>query len=210
MFSPSPDTRDPVQGQPRVQFLRSYVKSPLIEVGHYSYYDDPRGPERFERENVLYHYGPEKLIVGRFCAFATDVRFIMNGANHRTDGISTFPFPIFGASWGESDDLLRDLPSRGDTVVGNDVWIGYDALITPGTQIGDGAIIAARSVVSKNVRPYAIVAGNPAVEIRRRFTDAEIEILLQIAWWEWPIERISKHIRLLMAGDVAKLERASY
>jgi virginiamycin A acetyltransferase len=191
-----------------VQYLKTCITSPLIEAGEYSYYDDPRGPERFQEENVLYHYGPERLVIGRFCAIATGVRFIMNGSNHRMDGISTFPFPIFGAAWAESMDLLKDLPNRGDTVVGNDVWIGYDALIAPGIQIGHGAIIAARSVVTKDVRPYAIVAGNPAVEIRRRFSDIDIESLLQIAWWNWPIEMITKHIRTLMAGDIEALRRA--
>lgn len=209
MHAPDPNRRDPVPGQPRVQYLRAVITSPLIEAGEYSYYDDPAGAERFERENVLYHYGPERLIVGRFCAFATGVRFIMNGANHRMDGISTFPFPIFGGAWGKESDLLANLPNRGDTVVGNDVWIGYEASIAPGVHIGDGAIVASRSVVTKDVRPYAIVGGNPAVELRRRFNDDEIAQLLRIRWWDWPIERITAHVRLLMAGDVAGLLRVA-
>lgn len=206
---PNPNARDPIQDQPRVQYLKTCITSPLIDVGDYSYYDDPRGPDRFQEENVLYHYGPERLIIGRFCALATGVKFIMNGANHRMDGISTFPFPIFGESWSGSRDLLNGLPNRGDTIVGNDVWIGYDALVAPGVKIGDGAIIATRSVVTKDVRPYAIVAGNPAAEIRRRFSDADVETLLRIAWWNWPIEMVTKHIRILMAGDVAALEHAA-
>jgi virginiamycin A acetyltransferase len=205
---PDPNARDPVVGQLRVQYLKTCITSPLIEVGDYSYYDDPNGAERFETENVLYHYGPERLSIGRFCAFATGVRFLMNGGNHRLDGISTFPFPIFGGAWSESLDLLADLPNRGDTVVGNDVWLGYEALIAPGVRIGDGAIVASRSVVTKDVRPYAIVAGNPAVEVRRRFNDLEVETLLRIAWWDWPIERVTRHTRVLMAGDVAALESA--
>ncbi len=161
MTAPSSSMRDPIMGQPRVQYLKTLITSPLIEAGDYSYYDDPVAPERFEQKNVLYHYGPERLIIGRFCALATGVRFIMNGANHRVDGVSTFPFPIFGASWSASLDLLASLPNRGDTVVSNDVWIGYEAVVAPGISIGDGAIVAARSVVTKNVRPHAVVGGNP-------------------------------------------------
>jgi virginiamycin A acetyltransferase len=200
MRVPDPLARDPVAGQPRVQFLRPFVTSPLIDVGDYSYYDDPKGAERFEHENVLYHYGPERLVVGRFCSFATGVRFIMNGANHRMDGTSAFPFPIFGGDWAAARDLLADLPNRGDTVVGNDVWIGYEALIAPGVRIGDGAIVAARSVVTKDVRPYAVVGGNPAVEIRRRFSDEAIDALLRAAWWNWPIDEITARVRSLMAS----------
>lgn len=197
--------RDPLRAHRRVQYLKTIVTSPLIDAGEYSYYDDPNGAERFQDENVLYHYGPERLVIGRFCAIATGVRFIMNGANHRTSGVSTFPFPIFGAAWAESTPLLSDLPNRGDTVVGNDVWIGYGATIAPGVRIGDGAIVAAQSVVTKDVRPYAVVGGNPAVEIRRRFNDGDVERLLEIAWWNWPIEKITECVPVLMAGDVAAL-----
>jgi virginiamycin A acetyltransferase len=207
--APDPTIHNPIHGQPRVQYVKPFITSPLIEVGDYSYYDDPLGARRFQEENVLYHFGPERLIVGRFCAFASGVRFIMNGANHRIDGVSTFPFPIFGADWAASFNLLTGLPNRGDTVVGNDVWIGYEALIAPGVSIGDGAIVATRSVVTKSVRPYAIVAGNPAVEIRRRFSDTEIEALLDIAWWNWPIEKITEHVSSLMSGDVAALQAIS-
>jgi len=125
----------------------------------------------------------------------------MNGANHRMDGVSTFPFPIFGADWLEAIEFVQGLPSRGDTVIGNDVWIGYQAAIAPGVRVGDGAIVASRSVVTKDVRPYAIVGGNPAVEIRRRYDDARIETLLRIAWWNWPIDRITTSIPVLMTGD---------
>lgn len=205
MAVPDPNAREPVVGQPRVGFLKPLVTSPLIEVGDYSYYDDPAGAARFQDQNVLYHYGPERLLVGRYCAFATGVRFIMNGANHRLDGVSTFPFPIFGGAWAASMHLLRDLPSRGDTVVGHDVWIGYEALVAPGVTIGSGAVIAARSVVTKDVRPYAVAGGNPAVEVRRRFDDADVETLLRIAWWDWSAERVSECVAILMAGDVAAL-----
>jgi len=130
----------------------------------------------------------------------------MNGANHRVDGVSTFPFPIFGAAWSASVDLLRSLPNRGDTVVGNDVWIGYEAVVAPGVSIGDGAIVGARSVVTKNVRPYAVVGGNPAAELRRRFPDADVATLLAVAWWNWPIERITENVAILMSGDAEAIK----
>jgi virginiamycin A acetyltransferase len=207
--APSPIATHPVAGQPRVRYLRTLVSSPLIDVGDYSYYDDPVDPMRFQTDNVLYHYGPERLVIGRFCAFATGVRFIMNGANHRMDGITTFPFSIFGDPWSRDVDAILNLPNRGDTIVGNDVWLGYEALVAAGVTIGNGAIVASRAVVSRDVRPYSIVAGNPAVEIRRRFNDAEVERLERIAWWNWPIDRVTQHARLLMTGDVDALERVA-
>ena len=168
---PDPTVLHPMPDQPRVVLLKPLVTSPLIEVGEYSYYDDPDEPTAFERRNVLYHYGPEKLIIGRFCALGTGVRFIMNGANHRMDGPSTFPFPILGGSWSDHFDLLTGLPSRGDTVVGNDVWIGHGVTVLPGVRIGDGAIVGAASVVTADVPDYGVVGGNPARLIRTRYSD---------------------------------------
>lgn len=136
-----PTALHPMEGQPRVVLLKPLVTSPLIEVGEFSYYDDPTA---FETRNVLYHYGPEKLVIGKFCALATGVRFLMNGANHRMDGPSTFPFPMMGGSWTDHRGLLADLPVRGDTVIGNDVWIGHGATVMPGVRIGHGAIVAMR------------------------------------------------------------------
>ncbi len=204
---PDPMVLHPIPEQPRVVLLRPLVQSPLIEVGEYSYYDDPDDPTAFEARNVLYHYGPEKLRIGKYCALGTGVRFVMNGANHRMDGPSTFPFPIMGGSWAEHADLLTDLPTRGDTVIGHDVWIGYHVLVMPGVRIGDGAIIASGSVVVHDVPDYGIVGGNPARLIRRRYTDQEIARLLALAWWDWPVEHISAHVRALMVGSVEELER---
>jgi virginiamycin A acetyltransferase len=187
--------------------LKPLIKSPLIEVGEYSYYDDPDDPTAFETRNVLYHYGPEKLRIGKYCALGTGVRFITNGANHRMDGTSTFPFPIMGGSWAEHADLLTDLPNRGDTAIGHDVWIGYHVLVMPGVRVGDGAIIAAGSVVVDDVPDYGIVGGNPARLIRRRYTDQEIALLLVLAWWDCPVEHISAHVRMITAGSVEELER---
>ena len=206
---PDPDRLHPVDGQPRVVLLKPLVTSPLIEVGEFSYYDDPEHADAFETRNVLHHYGPERLVIGRFCAFASGTTFIMNGANHRLDSVSTFPFPIMGAPWGEHFELLTELPSHGDTVVGNDVWIGHQAVVMPGVRIGHGAVIAARSVVVSDVPDYAIVGGNPAKLIRYRFEPRDIADLLQIGWWDWPISTITQHVRVIAAGSVDALRKVS-
>jgi virginiamycin A acetyltransferase len=204
---PSPDTMHPVAGHPRVVFLKPLVRAPNIEVGDYTYYDDPDDPAAFERENVLYAYGPDRLIIGRYCALATGVRFIMAGANHPTAGVSTFPFAIFGGAWAEQTlDLVRAIPSRGDTIVGNDVWIGYDAMVMPGVRIGDGAIVAAGAVVSKDVPPYGVAADNPARLVRTRFDETDVDRLLRAAWWDWPVEIVTEHARTIMAGRPAEIE----
>jgi virginiamycin A acetyltransferase len=204
---PSPDTMHPVAGHPRVVFLKTIVRSPNIEVGDYTYYDDPGDPAAFEWENVLYAYGPERLVIGRYCALATGARFLMAGANHPTSGVSTFPFAIFGGAWAEQTlDLVLAVPSRGDTIVGNDVWIGYEAVVMPGVRIGDGAIVAAGAVVTKNVPAYGVVAGNPARLVRTRFDETDVDRLLRAAWWEWPVELVTKHARTIMAGRPAEVE----
>jgi virginiamycin A acetyltransferase len=195
-------------GFPQVCFIRNTVKSPNILVGEYTYYDDPEDSENFER-NVLYHFPfiGDRLIIGRFCAIGRGVKFIMNGANHKLSGISTYPFFIFGNGWESAAPAPGDLPHKGDTVIGNDVWLGYDALIMPGVTIGNGAVIAARSVVTADVPAYAIVGGNPAKVIRRRFDDATIATLEEIAWWDWPVERITANVAKIVAGDVAALAK---
>lgn len=203
---PDPTTPHPMPGQPRVVLLKPLVTSPLIEVGEFTYYDDPDEPTAFETRNVLYHYGPDKLIIGRFCALAQGVRFIMNGANHRMDGPSTFPFPIMGGSWAEHFDLVTGLAGRGDTVVGHDVWLGHRATVLPGVRVGHGAIIATGAVVAADVPDYAIVGGNPATLIRRRFTDEDVARLLALAWWDWPFAYITRHVRAIMSGSVDDLE----
>jgi len=203
-----PTVLHPMPDQPRVVLLRPLITSPLIEVGDFTYYDDPDDPTAFEARNVLYHYGPEKLVIGKFCALGEGVRFIMNGANHRMDGPSTFPLPIIGGSWAEHFDLITDLPSRGDTVVGNDVWIGYRTTVMPGVRIGHGAIIASGSVVVDDIPDYAIAGGNPAGVIRRRFSDQDIIRLLALAWWDWPPEHVTEHIRTIMSGSIDDLEAA--
>jgi virginiamycin A acetyltransferase len=206
--APDPMQLHPLEGQKRVVFLKPLVKDPKIEVGEYSYYDDPDDPLAFEREAFLYGYGPERLIIGRFCAIASGVRFLMSGGNHADLGPSTFPFGIFGGIWADTTmDLVMSAPSRGDTVVGHDVWLGYRALVMPGVNIGHGAVVAAASVVTSDVPPYAIVGGNPARVLRMRFDEEEVKRLLRAAWWDWPVELITEHARTIMAGQPSELER---
>ncbi|WP_425271178.1 CatB-related O-acetyltransferase [Micromonospora arborensis] len=197
----------PLPAHERMVFLKPLVTSPKIVVGEYTYYDDPDGATGFEHRNVLYGYGPERLIIGKYCAIATGARFLMAGADHPTMGVSTFPFTIFGGEWTERTlDIVTAMPSRGDTVVGNDVWFGYQATVMPGVRIGDGAIIAAGAVVTADVPPYTIVGGNPAKAIRRRFEEADIDRLRRAAWWDWPVDLVTEHTRTIMAGTPADIE----
>lgn len=209
MHGPDPDALYPFAGHPRTAFLKNVITRPNIEVGDYSYYDDPDGAERFEDRNVLYHFDfvGDRLVIGRFCAIAAGIRFIMNGANHALDGFSTYPFNIFGNGWEEGFDPQSWTDAqRGDTVVGNDVWIGHEAMIMPGIRIGDGAIIATRAVIASDVPPFAVVAGNPARIVKMRFDEITIERLLAIAWWHWPAETITAHLDLIRGSDLDALE----
>jgi virginiamycin A acetyltransferase len=203
--APDPMQVHPLPGQDRVVFLKPLITSPLIEVGDYSYYDDPEHATEFETRNVTHHYGPDRLIVGKFCAFAAGVTFVMNGANHRMNGVSTYPFPIMGEPWSDHLDLISDLPSRGDTVVGSDVWIGGEATVMPGVRIGHGAIISTGAVVAKDVPDYAIAGGNPSSVIRMRYDQDDVRSLVELAWWDWPIAAITTHLRTIADGSVADL-----
>ena len=204
---PSPLNKHPMEGFPQVCFIKNMVQNPNIFVGDYTYYDDPNDSENFER-NVLYHFPfiGDKLIIGKFCAIARGVKFIMNGANHQMSGISTYPFSIFGNGWEKATPELGNLPYKGDTVIGNDVWIGYEALIMPGVKIGNGAIVAARSVVVSDVPAYTIVGGNPAKPIKQRFSPEVIDALESIAWWDWPLEKITRHLTVISSGDIEALQ----
>ena len=195
-----------MKGFPQVCFIQNTVSNPNITIGDYTYYDDPEDSENFER-NVLYHFPfiGDRLIIGKFCALARGITFIMNGANHRLDGFSTYPFQIFGNGWESVQPQPQELPYKGDTVIGNDVWIGYGAVIMPGVQVGDGAIIAAKSVVVSDVAPYTIVGGNPARCIRQRFEDDVIEGLLKVAWWNWDIAKITRNLKSIVAADMGAL-----
>lgn len=193
-------------GFPQVCFIKNTVKNPNIIIGDYTYYDDPDDSENFER-NVLYHFPfiGDRLIIGKFCAIARGVKFIMNGANHKTSGISTYPFQIFGNGWEKVMPQSGDLPYKGDTVIDNDVWIGYDCLIMPGVNIGNGAIISSRSVVVSDVPPYAVVGGNPANVIKQRFTPEHVAVLEAVAWWDWPIEKITEYLDVIVSADIDAL-----
>jgi virginiamycin A acetyltransferase len=203
-----PDASDPhpMAGFSQVCFIKNTVRNPNIVVGDYSYYDDPDDSENFER-NVLYHYPfiGDKLVIGKFCALARGTKFIMNGANHKMAGISTYPFQIFGNGWEKVMPTPGDLPFKGDTVVGNDVWIGYDVLVMPGVRIGNGAIISSRSVVVSDVPPYTIVGGNPARAVKERFSKEVVDVLQAIAWWDWPIEKVTQNLDVIVGGDVEAL-----
>lgn len=209
MNGPSPGDKHPMAGFPQVCFIKNTITNPNIVVGDYSYYDDPENSEDFER-NVLYHFPflGDKLVIGKFCAIAQGAQFIMNGANHKLSGISTYPFQIFGNGWEKAMPAPGDLPYKGDTVIGNDVWIGYQALVMPGVTVGNGAIISSRSVVTADVPAYTIVGGNPAKPIKQRFDSDTVAQLEALAWWDWPIETITQHLHLIVAGDVAALQNA--
>ncbi|KFE57319.1 Vat family streptogramin A O-acetyltransferase [Pseudomonas syringae] len=209
MNGPDPKNPHPMNGFPQVCFIKNTLNNPNIIVGDYTYYDDPEDSENFER-NVLYHFPfiGDKLIIGKFCALARGTKFIMNGANHKISGISTYPFQIFGNGWEKVTPEPGDLPYKGDTVVGNDVWMGYDVLIMPGVTIGDGAIISSRSVVVGDVPAYSVVGGNPAKVLKQRFPVDVSERLLAIAWWDWPIEKVTRNLQVIVSGDIDALQAA--
>ena len=205
---PDPNKIHPIDGLKQICFIKNVVKNPNIEIGDYTYYDDPEDSENFER-NVLYHFDfiGDKLKIGKFCSIAKEVKFIMNGGSHRMDTFSTYPFPIFGESWAEKLKAVRlGAPSKGDTVIGNDVWLGCDAVIMPGVHIGDGAVIAAESVIVSDVPPSSVYGGNPAKLIKKRFSEELIQTLLKIQWWHWRYEKISEHLDAIFNTDMVKLK----
>lgn len=206
MTGPDKEKDFPLENYDRLCFLKNIVKNPNIIVGDYTYYDDFENVENFEK-NVKYHFDfiGDKLIIGKFCMIASDVKFIMNGANHLTNSLTAYPFAIFGNCWENAMDG-KQYPRKGDIIIGNDVWIGYNATIMAGVTIGDGAIIATNSTVIKDVKPYSIVGGNPAIEIKKRFSTDVIERLLKLKWWEWDIEKITKNIQNLTDTNIDKLE----
>ncbi len=208
---PDPNQVHPMDGIAQVAFLKPIVDHPMVEIGDYTYYDDPDGPEKFLQTCVRYHFEhmKDRLRIGRYCAIAAKAQFIMNGANHALDGFSTYPFAIFGKGW-EDPSLDWSKGSKGDISIGNDVWIGTEAMILPGVTIGDGAIIGSRAVVASDVPAYGIAVGNPARTVKRRFDDATIGRLLEIAWWRWPPEKVTANLAAIRGADIAGLEWASY
>lgn len=206
MNIPDKNKKFPLENYDRLCFLKNIITNPNIIVGDYTYYDDFETVDNFEKNvKYLFDFIGDQLIIGKFCMIASDVTFIMNGANHLNDAISTYPFAIFGEDWSNAMDG-KGYPNKGDTVIGNDVWIGYGATIMPGVTIGDGAIIATKSVVTKDVEPYAIVGGNPAKEIRKRFSDDKIKELLDIKWWDWSIEKITENVQYLTGLNIEKIK----
>jgi virginiamycin A acetyltransferase len=205
-YGPNPDSLYPIEGYDKLIFLKPWIKAPNIFVGDYTYFDDRRyGPDKFEENNVMYNYdfSKNKLVIGKFCAIAAETKFIMTG-DHKLDGFSTYPFPIFANGW-EAAYNIKDLPVKGDIIIGNDVWLGYDCLIKNGVTIGSGAIVAARSNVVKDVPPFAIVAGNPARVVKMRFDQHTIERLQKVAWWDWSIEKITKNLKAISQLDIDAL-----
>ncbi len=189
-------------------FVKNVVKAPNVQIGDYTYYDDSVAPTDFEKNNILFNYPEfgEKLIIGKFCQIASGTKFIMGPANHRLCSVTTYPFNVFGGAFTENTpDHVSQLPHKGDTVVGNDVWFGRESVIMPGVKIGDGAIIAAYSVVAKDVEPYTLVGGNPARFIKKRFSDELTELLLKLKWWDFQGEKLAEILPLLCDPDLEKV-----
>lgn len=199
---PNPNSIFPNAKIKQICYIKNVIKNPNIIVGDYTYYDDNEGAESFEKQ-VTHHYSMlgDKLIIGRFCAIAKGTTFVMNGANHPMNGISTYPFNIMRHGWEKSTPSLTDLPFKGDTVIGNDVWIAQNATIMPGVTIGNGAIVGANAVVAKDIPAYAIAVGNPARVIKMRFDNELIEYLEKLQWWNWSAEKITDNLEALTSGD---------
>ena len=191
-------------------YLKSVVTRPTIEVGDFTIYNDfVNDPRDFEKNNVLYHYpiNNDRLVIGKFCSISCGAKFIFNCANHTLKSLSTYTFPLFFEEWDlPKSEVASAWDNKGDIVIGNDVWIGYDAVIMAGVTIGDGAIIGTRAVVTKDVEPYSIVGGVPAKEIRKRFAPEVITRLLELQWWNWPDDKIRNVIKAIHSGNIEMLE----
>lgn len=199
----------PRTGDKETVYLKSTITNPNIIVGDYTIYNDyVNNPTKFEKNNVLYHYpiNNDKLIIGKYCSIACGAKFMFTSGNHTMKSLSTYPFPIFFEEWGlEIADIKNAWDNNGDIIIGNDVWIGYEAVIMQGVHIGDGAIIGTRAVVTKDVPPYTIVGGVPAKEIRKRFSEDDINKLMEVQWWNWEEEKVKKNLRNIMSGDASSL-----
>jgi virginiamycin A acetyltransferase len=200
----------PRSGDKKTVYLKNVISNPNIIVGDYTmYHDTLHDPKEFETNNVLYQYpiNGDKLKIGKFCSIACGTKFLFNSANHALDSLSTYPFPLFFEEWNLEREKVTDAwDNRGDIVIGNDVWIGYEAVILSGVTIGDGAIIGTRAVVTKDVPPYTIVGGVPAKPIRKRFDEKVIKELLKIKWWDWTEEKIARNIENIKIGCIERLK----
>lgn len=203
----------PRTGDKQTIYLKSVITDPSITVGEYTMYNDfVHDPVLFEKNNVLYHYpiNKDKLIIGKFCSIACGAKFLFNSANHTFRSLSTYPFPLFFEEWGlDKKNVTDSWDNKGDIVIGNDVWIGYEAVVMAGVTIGDGAVIGARAVVTKDVLPYTIVGGIPAKPIRKRFSEETISALLALKWWDWPKEKIAQKIEAIQSGCVEQLRESN-
>ena len=199
----------PRTGDTQTIYLKSVITNPNIKIGDYTIYNDfVNDPIEFEKNNVLYHYpiNHDKLIIGKYCAIACGAKFIFTSANHTLKSLSTYPFPLFWEEYGLNKmDVTQAWDNKGDIIIGNDVWIGYEAVIMPGVHIGDGAIIGTRAVVTKDVEPYTIVGGIQAKPIKKRFNDEVIETLQSLRWWDWDKEKIREKISDIMFGNIERL-----
>ena len=199
----------PRSGDKQTIYLKPVISNPNISIGDFTMYNDfVNDPLLFEKNNVLYHYpiNKDKLMIGKFCSIACGAKFIFNSANHTLTSLSTYPFPIFFEEWElDRKDVANAWDNKGNIVIGNDVWIGYEAVILAGVTIGDGAIIGTRAVVTKDVSPYTIVGGVPAKLIRKRFSENVINTLLEIKWWDWSREKISEKINAIQTGKIDQL-----
>lgn len=200
----------PRTGDKQTIYLKNAITDPSIQVGDYTMYNDfVNDPIGFEKNNVLYHYpiNHDRLIIGRFCSIGCGAKFLFNSANHTVSSLSTYPFPLFFEEWElEKKNVTDSWDNKGDIIIGNDVWIGYEAVIMAGVTIGDGAIIGARAVVTKDVSPYTIVGGIPAKSIRKRYSEETIDLLTELKWWDWPEERIAKNIKAIQNGRLDQLK----
>lgn len=199
----------PRTGDKQTVYLKNVITTPNTEVGDYTMYNDFfNDPRKFEQNNVLYHYpvNKDKLIIGKFCSIACGAKFLFNSANHSMASLSTYPFPLFFEEWGlDKRNVTESWDNKGNIIIGNDVWIGFEALILAGVSIGNGAIIGSRAVVTKDIPPYTIAAGVPARPIRKRFDDDTISNLIKIKWWNWPDEIITENIQAIQSGNITKL-----
>lgn len=196
----------PRTGDVQTIYLKNAVTDSGITVGDYTMYNDfVNDPTDFQKNNVLYHYpiNHDKLVIGKFCSIACGAKFLFNSANHTMASLSTYPFPLFFDEWElEKKNVTEAWDNKGDIIIGNDVWIGYEAVILAGVKIGDGAIIGTRAVVTKDVPPYTVVGGVPAKPIRKRFKDETITELLRMRWWDWAEEKISRNIKAIQSGNI--------
>lgn len=199
----------PRTGDKDTVYLKSVITKPNIIVGEYTMYNDfVNDPTKFENNNALYHYpiNNDKLIIGKYCSIACGAKFIFTSGNHKKSSLSNYPFPLFFEEWDlERNNVTDAWDNEGDIIIGNDVWIGYEAVIMQGVHIGDGAIIATRAVVTKDVPPYTIVGGIPAKEIKKRFPEKIIKKLMQIQWWNWDEDRIKKKLPDIVKGNIERL-----